>query len=54
MFYGCTSENAQKLHCFCDELNQKNIHEKTKIQFDTNKVHFLSIFRGEAIKHEKM
>ena len=44
----------KKIHFFSDELYQKNIYEKTKIQFDMNKVYFLSLFRGGAIKHEKM
>ena len=30
MFYGPTSENAKKVHFFCDELDQKIIYEKKK------------------------
>ena len=44
MFYGSTSENAKKVHFFCNELDQKNIYEKTKIQFVAKKVYFISIF----------
>ena len=42
----------KKVHFFCDELDQKNIYEKAKIQFVAKKVYFFSIFRGGAIKHE--
>ena len=31
IFYGPTSENAKKVHFFCNELDQKNIYKQTKI-----------------------